>query len=487
MANMIPTALKNAININRREFYWPNQDKQPGALVNDVQRLSQYKRFTHLYHGHYGLAFPTDPVLSSLGPLSSNVNMISRAVDALHSAVWMDIPEVRCRDERMQLFAHELLENNRIEEQISNAVRDTILFGDSVLQVAIVNGKIRIQAINPSLYFPECRQPNPQEPMAHNLIWAEDSDGEWYRRERYWFNRDTGTWFLTVNRFNAATGVESNPLSEDDLRLASSPIIHTYSSRLSGLYWGKAPLMDAEYLAGQYAATLMKIGRITDMASTKALLAAPEQAFDDRMNLVWDTDRPLYVDRADAATFDKNKFGWIEPPGMNIIEPNLAVLDKLEKDIYAAFGLTKIIYGDTGNIRDTGEPGLARMNLMMEFTVTRYQKMFGNFMGDAFNVAREFAREWLDYDDLPEEYEPLDFSWPNFAPLSELEKAQEVSAKVALGLPKSKGLEEMGYSNAADLLQEQAEEEAGNLLAHSPYDDNDPDPEIEKRINELLD
>jgi hypothetical protein len=211
-----------------------------------------------------------------------------------------------------------------------------------------------------------------------------------------------------------------------DLRIRCCPIIHTYEKRLSGVFYGKPALVDCERLVAEYASTFIKLSTITDMASTKALLAAPYNAFDDKGNLIWDTSKPYMVDDADMATFDKSKFGWIEPPGMALVEPLAKTLDALKWEVSESFGLTQAIFGQTGNIRDVGAPGLERVNLLMEFTVARYQTRYSAFLSDVANVARDYAVTWLGAD-LPTEYKAVAFTWPEFAPESMAEKADHWS------------------------------------------------------------
>ncbi len=220
---------------------------------------------------------------------------------------------------------------------------------------------------------------------------------------------------------------------------------------------------------------------------TSETLSFPYNAFDERGNLLWDTDAPYMVEDGDMATFDKHKFGWLEPPGMSLIEPNLSVMARLKTDIVESFGLTSTIFGETGNMRDVGEPGLARVNLLMEFTVRRYQAMYALFLNDVINVAAEYARVWLNID-LPTEYESIEFVWPPFAPESDGEKADEIAKKVALGLPKAKALEELGYANGEALVAEAAGEEAGSyFIPHSMYDVSNPDPAVEESLDGIID
>lgn len=479
--------INRAISGNPQTFWWPNKILGPGAVVSDWQRVSNYSRFQNIYFGRFAQAFPYNSAFTKDGnwTLGTNANLSARCVDALHAAVWRDTPCAAPRDEPLiSDFANELLENSRISQSIADSVRDTILYGDGVLKVGIESNKLRIRNIHPANYFPELHEPNPQEPTAHNIVWAEDQENGWFRRERYWLNPDTGTYWLTINRFNAHSGQEGQKLDEYDLRVTNSPIIHTYGNRTSGIFWGKSPMSDAEMSIGEYSATMLKVARITELASTKALLAAPANAFDETGKLAWDTNRPYMIEDQDLANFDKTKLGWLDPPGSTLIEPNLAVLDRLEKDVFNTFGLTRIIYGDTEGTRDVGEPGLERLNLMMEFTVKRYQHNYGMFLTDTMNVAAEFGRLWLNLN-LPEGNTDLEWTWPDFSPQSDLEKAQAIAAKLPLGLSKTQALRELGYENPEEIVNEANQEAAGAvIMPHSPYVGLDPD--LEEQIDAAL-
>lgn len=223
------------------------------------------------------------------------------------------------------------------------------------------------------------------------------------------------------------------------------------------------------------------------MASTRALLAAPRSAFDDRGVLVWDTNRPLMVDEADAATFDIKKYGFVDVPGRDLIEPSQDALDRYKADVYESFGITKIIAAETGNMRDVGEPGLTRANLLMEFTTNEYQKKYAMFLSQAINVSREFARNWLNYSDLPDSNQEITFKWEDFAPESDLEKAQTAKAKMDTGLPARVALEEQGYKNVDELMTEKMNEiNSQTIIPHSPYSLNSPDEEIEAALDEII-
>jgi hypothetical protein len=485
----IISSFRNAVQANPT-FHWPPREIGPGALLSDAERLRTYNRYRNIYAGNFGLAFPHEVAFAGRGGyVGTNANLTARAVDALHSAIWVSAPAPRSDNEVMELFAHELLEVNRNEQALSDSVRDTVLFGDGILKVSVEDDLLRVQNVAPESYFPEVRNSNPQNPKAHNIIYRPDSDDEdkIRTRERYWFNEETKTWWLTISDFLISTGQELPVHYEVDLRVQTSPIIHTYSHRLSGMFWGKSPMSDAERAAAEYAATLIKIGMITEMASTKALLSAPEFAFSDQGRLVWDTQRPLMIESTEMPNWNKDSYGWQEPPGANIIEPNLKVLDQLEKDVYNSFGLVKQIFGDTGQMRDVGSPGLRRSAILTEQTVRRYQKAYEAFLGDLVNVSAQFSREWLDVDSLPDTYTTVEFLWESFAPTTEFEKAQELEVKMRLGLPKVQALRELGYSNAEELVAQQQSEMEGQLIfPHSPYDPANPDPAIEEGLNRVL-
>lgn len=452
-------------------FQWPGRYVGPGAVYSDFDRVRNYNRYTNIYWGRFNFAFQYDTTFSRMNEYTTRANLASRNVDALHAAVWIAPPVPESDAPTFTDFTQELLDSQTASEAISGNIFDTILYGDGVFRVDIEDNELRVRTISPTAYFPELMTNKPQEPMAHNIVYPEDTTNTWYRRERFYWNADTKTWWLALDRFHVQSGVTGALGAPSDLRVKCCPIIHTYDKRLSGIFWGKSPLVDCERIVAEYAATFVKLAAISDMASTKALLAAPYNAFDDRGNLVWDTSKPYMVDDADMATFDKAKFGWLMPPGMSLVDPLLATLSRMERDVQVSFGLTPAIFGETGTMRDIGAPGLERVNLLMEFTVARYQERFSSFLSDLANAARDYAVTWLGVTDLPADKVEVRFTWPEFAPESMMEKAATAAALLAAGAPKAEALRYIGFENPEALVaQAQAEQANQFVVPHSPFE-----------------
>jgi hypothetical protein len=484
--DQIKTAITGSPMGQAGGFVWPGRNVGPGAVYSDFQRVQNYHRYTNIYWGRFNFAFPYDPVFGKVSEFTTRANLAARNVDTLHSAIWVAPPTPESDDPRMTFFTSELLENSKAHEAIGSNIFDVALYGDGVFRVDIENSKIRVRSVHPTAYFPELDMAKPQEPTAHNIVYPEDSSHTWYRRERFYWNADTLTWWLSVDRFHAESGATQQLEAPADLKVKCCPIIHTYEKRLSGIFWGKPPLVDCERLVAEYASTFIKLSAISDMASTKALLTAPYNAFDDKGNLIWDTSKPYMVDDADMATFDKSKFGWIQPPGMSLVEPLLATLSRLERDTQVSFGLTPAIFGETGTMRDIGAPGLERVNLLMEFTVNRYQTRYNTFLSDLANAARDLAVAWLQAD-LPTEYKGVAFTWPEFAPESMAEKADTGAKMIAAGASKQESLRYMGVENPAQIVAEANAENAGQFaLPHDPYDPENPDPALDDKVDGLF-
>ncbi len=469
------------------EFVWPNTNVEYGQLLSDAQRCSKYHRFSKIYMGQFKGLRPADDLFFG-GTLPSNANLMARAADTLHAAIAREAPVANSSQARLQQFAREWLSDDRVWDEISQNIHTTIILGDATLRVELDGGEVLPVAGHPAAYFPTLNPSRPDRALDHGIAYPSLSGGDEMMHHRWEKDLETGTWHMLTGTFDRRSGAEGGPPAgsgyeaDEDLGIKISPFVHTYCRRLAGTYWGKAAMDDAEGMVLEFASLIAKIGVIASNHSTNIKEVAPAEAFDERGDLIWELEAPLKIDREMAPHWKKAEYGFMEAPGGGIIEPLTAFLDDLKEEVFASFGLTPGVYGETGGMRDVSEPGIARANLTTEYTVRMWQSAYSRFLTQLVLSAYEMTRVTVD-SSLPEleNKTTIDWQWQDFAPESERESADLAEIELRLGLPKRVVWERrLGIANAQELIDEAAKESAGQFIDPKRGDDTDlADDEID--------
>ena len=199
--------------------------------------------------------------------------------------------EIQIITENNQEWLEDLYFTNQIqtlnyESSMSNSAK-----GDALYKIRIENGEIKIDDINPAIYFPHLDPSNPRKkPTVEELAWTEEVS-----KDKYLLREIHSPGFVTTmcNEVDEKGNIGLNVSIEDYNKLANTNyidsvetgikqnlLVHVPNFRYSGHYWGVSDYQDIEGLMFAVNNRMTKTDNILDKHSDP-ILAVPEGVLDE--------------------------------------------------------------------------------------------------------------------------------------------------------------------------------------------------------------
>lgn len=204
-------------------------------------------------------------------------------------------------DTAQQDFIDALIYENKLDTQLYESALLNSARGDAVLRVRVEDNQIKIEDINPAMYFPEVGGNFREEPKTKTLAWKETytlEDGKplvYLIKEIYTVGQiETQVYLMKgkdstevdrkvdIEEFNLISG---NNYEETVITgIDEIPIIHIPNFRMSNSYWGNSDYEDLQSLFFGINNRMTKIDNILDKHSDP-ILTVPEGVLDENGNV----------------------------------------------------------------------------------------------------------------------------------------------------------------------------------------------------------
>lgn len=210
------------------------------------------------------------------------------------------IIESKTKNKEEQAFIDALIYENKLDTQFYESALLNSARGDAVLRVRVEDDQIKIEDINPAMYFPQVSRNFRNEPEVKVLAWKEDyTVGE--KEETYLIKEkhtkgfiETSVYLmkskddqevvrkLSIDEFNELSGqkIEETVVTGID----EIPIIHIPNFRVANTYWGTSDYADLQSLFFAINNRMTSIDNILDKHSDP-ILAVPEGVLDENGNV----------------------------------------------------------------------------------------------------------------------------------------------------------------------------------------------------------
>jgi len=200
------------------------------------------------------------------------------------------------KNEDAQKFIDALVEDCELDTQLYESELNNSARGDAVLRIRVDNGKIKIEDINPAMYFPKISDNYRNTPEEVTLAWKETAKGDTYLIEE---THTVGkisikiskmkandskevVSVLSVEEYNALSG--KSYVEKTDTKLDEIPIIHIPNYRIKNSFWGVSDYQDIAALIFAINNRITKIDNVLDK-HTDPILAVPEGVLDEEGNV----------------------------------------------------------------------------------------------------------------------------------------------------------------------------------------------------------
>ena len=261
-------------------------------------RLRLYGRYEKLLSGdHFSVYAKHKEFLGDYNRLRYLVaNFAGLISKVMADVLFGEKVQVQTGEDKSQEFIDALFEHNDLNSQFYESSLMNSARGDALFRVRVEDEEIKIEDINPAMYFPNISENYRQEPKTKTLAWREDHGGHNYLvKEIHSVGKIEMQAFLMKSK-DDNTIVNKVPL--DDYNLLSGhdyeetqetgideiPIVHIPNYRIKNEYWGLSDYGDLETLFLALNNRITKIDNILDKHSDP-ILAIPEGILDEDGNV----------------------------------------------------------------------------------------------------------------------------------------------------------------------------------------------------------
>lgn len=442
---------------------------------SEVSRLRRYNQNERLLEGNHYSAYMSD-IGESFSDRYKYLRYMSCNFAGLISKVMADvlfgekaiIESAEGIDEE-QDFIDELIYQNRLDTQLYESALLNSARGDALLRIRVENKQIKVEDINPAMYFPKLGNNFREEPKEVVLAWKEyytNNKGEeevYLIREIYTIGKIVTEVYLMKDResqeiikkvdvkeFNKIMGTEYE--EKVDTGIEAIPLVHIPNFRINNRYWGTSDYSDLESLFFAINNRMTSIDNILDKHSDP-ILAVPPGILDEDGNV------------------KKEKLGMIEmqegegKPEYIVWNANLDIafkqIDEIVKMIFLMGEISPDVVGlDTG--RTSAESGRALKMRMLRTLAKKNRKALYYELGiqKAIEIASMFASKGAMVGDIKYRGEPIipTVTFADGVVDDKVEEIQNESLKLASGITSKihaiKVIEDMNDDEAKSLLKE---------------------------------
>lgn len=268
-----------------------------------LSRLRKYSSYEKLLEGNHYSAY-----MSEIGDKFSDrykyLRYITCNFAGLLSKVMADVMfgekvtiESPTKNEKEQEFIDALVFENKLDTQFYESALLNSARGDALLRIRVEDKQIKIEDINPAMYFPEVGNNFREEPDKKVLAWKEyiknDKDKEdVYLIEEIYTPKliETEVYRMKdresqeiikkvdVKEYNSIAGTSYEEKVETGID--EIPLVHIPNFRLNNRYWGASDYHDLESLFFAINNRITSIDNILDKHSDP-ILAIPEGILDE--------------------------------------------------------------------------------------------------------------------------------------------------------------------------------------------------------------
>lgn len=271
-----------------------------------LKRLRKYSSYERLLKGNHYSAY-----MSEIGDKFSDrykyLRYITCNFAGLLSKVMADVLfgekvtiESPTKDEQEQEFIDALVFENKLNTQFYESALLGSARGDALLRIRVEDKQIKIEDINPAMFFPELGNNFREKPNKKVLAWKEyikDDKGEtvYLIKETYtpglietevyeMKDRESQEVVkkIAVKDYNGMAGKEYE--EKIDTGIDEIPLVHIPNFRINNRYWGTSDYHDLESLFFAMNNRITSIDNILDKHSDP-ILAIPEGILDEDGNV----------------------------------------------------------------------------------------------------------------------------------------------------------------------------------------------------------
>ena len=273
---------------------------------DSVDRLRAYGFYEKLLQGNHYSAYMSD-IGDKFSDRYSFLRYMTCNFAGLLSKVMADVMfgekaiiETKEKDKEAQAFIDALVYENKLDTQLYESALMNSARGDAVLRVRVEKGQIKIEDINPAMYFPISNSNFRVEPDEKVLAWKEDYKVEdkmetFLIKEIYTKSLITTQVYqmkskdstevtkkVSIKRFQEISGQKIEEKVETGIE--EIPLIHIPNYRTANTYWGASDYQDLESLFFSLNNRMTKVDNILDKHSDP-ILAIPEGILDENGNV----------------------------------------------------------------------------------------------------------------------------------------------------------------------------------------------------------
>jgi hypothetical protein len=372
------------------------------------------------------------------------------------------------KNKEEQKFIDALMYDNNLNVQLYESALFNSARGDALLRVRIEDNQIKIEDVNPAMYFPELDGNFRKDPEKKYLAWRENLDlpdgkvASYMIVEEYTVglietkiyrmkdedSREIDS-VVAVDIFNALTGKDIKEKVETGIE--KIPLIHIPNFRMESSYWGTSDFEDLQSLFFAINNRMTKIDNILDKHSDP-ILSLPPGILDEKGEV------------------KKEKLGMIETrdgegkPEYIVWNANLESafkqIDEMIKMIFLMGEISPDVVGlDTG--RGGAESGRALKLRMVRTLAKKNRKSLYYEQGikEAIEIASMYAKSGnYKVDDIGYKGDPIvpNIIFADGVVDDKVEEVQNETLKVEAGLTSKK--------RAIKVIEDMDDEEADALI-----------------------
>ena len=269
---------------------------------DSVLRLRQYGTYERLLEGNHYTAYIAD-VGKDFSQRYKYLRYLQCNFAGLISKVMADVLfgekvviEATDKNKEQQAFIDALIYENHLDTQLYESALFNSARGDSVLRIRVDNDQIKIEDINPAMYYPEIGENFRDEPKVKTLAWkvynqTEDGLDTYLIKEIHTIGKiETKIYQMKekdskevvrpvpLDEYNELMGTEY--LESVETGIDEIPIIHIPNFRINNSYWGVSDYHDLQSLFFAVNNRMTSIDNILDKHSDP-ILAIPEGILDE--------------------------------------------------------------------------------------------------------------------------------------------------------------------------------------------------------------
>ncbi len=447
---------------------------------SEVARLRRYGQYEKLLEGQHYNAF-----MSEIGEKFSDkykylrymtcnfAGLVSKVMADILFGEKVVIESVKKKKDEQE-FIDALVYENRLNTQLYESALLNSARGDALLRIRVEDNQIKIEDINPAMYYPKLSNNFREEPKERILAWKEYIRNNKGEEETYLVKEVYTVGFIEtevylmkdresqeivrkvdVKDYNLIAGTSYEKVIKTGIE--EIPLVHIPNVRTNNRYWGSSDYSDLESLFFALNNRMTSIDNILDKHSDP-ILAVPEGILDEK------------------GSVKKESLGMFEyregegKPEYIVWNANLEVafqqIDEMVKMIFLMSEVSPDVVGLDNRNRSSAESGRALKIRMLRTIAKKNRKALYYEIGimKAIEIASMFAKSGAMVGDISYKGEPI-IPVVKFADGIVDDKVEEIQNEVLkLGANITskhraiKGIEDMDDDEVKALLKEIDEE-----------------------------